>query len=49
MFGCINERYWGGNYYEPPEHWCDKEYDQDYECGEECPYYNADDDFLYEN
>ena len=34
---CIHEKYFPGGMYDPPEYWCEKEMDYDYDCNS-CPY-----------
>ena len=43
MFDCVHLRYVPGTLYEPPEVWCP--YEDDYNCGENCPFREAEDDY----
>ena len=39
---CVHEKRWPGNYYEPPEIWC--ELNPEHDC-ENCPYYYSEEDY----
>ena len=43
---CIYRESWAGNFYEPPEAWCSRGYDDMYDC-DKCPYRYSKEDSLF--